>query len=363
MKGLELHLDFVTPLWTADATGKARHVEGTGLIGSLRWWYEALIRGLGGWACDPSDSKERCPQDVTVTAENVDDALCPACQLFGATGWAKPFSMAVDDDTSGGYPPTGRRREATTGDRKDREGEHSAWFFSPGRSGRVRLAFLPRRPEDQLVPFRMLGLLEFIRRNAALGAKTNLGYGLFRWLREPRPLDLVTKEFAGMMTEQARSGRRAEPRRRPDLRQMFFARVALDKPWGSQDFVNFKYDLRAAFRDEAIIRDLVPDGGARTILRHFLLGTVKGRDAPQASKVKMALVPPDQRNLRVWGWVPSRLIGDVQREAIVDLLCQEIACPEGRHVVRWREFDSSRDTVGRFTDSTEYLSSFMEEQR
>lgn len=40
-------LRFLPPLWTADAGKTPQRAVGTGLIGSLRWWYEALVRGLG----------------------------------------------------------------------------------------------------------------------------------------------------------------------------------------------------------------------------------------------------------------------------------------------------------------------------
>lgn len=52
----------LTPLWTGDAERKSGTLRETGIIGSLRWWYEALIRGLGGTACDPTvkESNTKC---------------------------------------------------------------------------------------------------------------------------------------------------------------------------------------------------------------------------------------------------------------------------------------------------------------
>lgn len=61
----------------------------TGLLGSIRWWFEVVIRGLGGEACDPSNSK--C----------TDSNHCVVCELFGCTGWARKFGFQVfDDDNS-----------------------------------------------------------------------------------------------------------------------------------------------------------------------------------------------------------------------------------------------------------------------
>lgn len=75
----------LTLLWTGDANKKCRTLRETGIIGSLRWRYEALIRGLGGSACDPTNSK--C---------NGKDH-CDACELFGCTGWARKFRLEVEE--------------------------------------------------------------------------------------------------------------------------------------------------------------------------------------------------------------------------------------------------------------------------
>ncbi len=55
----------------------------TGLLGSIRWWFEVLVRGLGGSACDPTDTK--CE----------DRNHCVACEIFGCTGWARKFRFEV----------------------------------------------------------------------------------------------------------------------------------------------------------------------------------------------------------------------------------------------------------------------------
>jgi CRISPR-associated protein Cmr1 len=74
----------LTPIWTGDADRKNTTLRETGIIGSLRWWYEALIRGLGGTACDPTNTN--CNRDNH----------CDACELFGCTGWARKFRLEVE---------------------------------------------------------------------------------------------------------------------------------------------------------------------------------------------------------------------------------------------------------------------------
>lgn len=58
----------------------------TGLLGSIRWWFEVLVRGLGGYACDPTRTK------CTV------EKRCVVCELFGCTRWARKFAFAVLDN-------------------------------------------------------------------------------------------------------------------------------------------------------------------------------------------------------------------------------------------------------------------------
>lgn len=44
---LTINLKTLTPLWTGGADGKSDRLHATGIIGSLRWWYEVVVRELG----------------------------------------------------------------------------------------------------------------------------------------------------------------------------------------------------------------------------------------------------------------------------------------------------------------------------
>ena len=62
---MEFKLKALTDIWTGGVNsrdGSTLHI--TGIKGSIRWWYEVLIRGLKGYACDPSDEKWRCTLDL-----------------------------------------------------------------------------------------------------------------------------------------------------------------------------------------------------------------------------------------------------------------------------------------------------------
>lgn len=104
---MEITIKTLTPLWTGGIeTGKMDRIHETSLIGSLRWWYEAIVRGLGGTACDPtSDNPEhRCQFDTKAyeDAKKQNDpkaiekgltTVCHVCRLFGCTGWKRRFEL------------------------------------------------------------------------------------------------------------------------------------------------------------------------------------------------------------------------------------------------------------------------------
>lgn len=77
----------LTDIWTGDHQGKAGHTIPTGLLGSIRWWFEVLVRGLGGSACDPTAPNDRCPDQ--------NGRRCVVCELFGCTGWGRKFRFEV----------------------------------------------------------------------------------------------------------------------------------------------------------------------------------------------------------------------------------------------------------------------------
>lgn len=76
----------LTDIWTGAADGTSKRLVRTGLLGSIRWWFEVLVRGLGGSACDPSN--KNCQ----------DRNHCVVCELFGCTGWARKFRFEVLDE-------------------------------------------------------------------------------------------------------------------------------------------------------------------------------------------------------------------------------------------------------------------------
>ncbi|MCX8071767.1 MAG: type III-B CRISPR module RAMP protein Cmr1 [Candidatus Binatia bacterium] len=76
-------LEARTDVWTGDADRRGDRTITTGLLGSIRWWFEVLVRGLGGTACDPTGRQSQR------------NSHCVVCELFGCTGWARKFRLEV----------------------------------------------------------------------------------------------------------------------------------------------------------------------------------------------------------------------------------------------------------------------------
>ncbi|GIW72671.1 MAG: hypothetical protein KatS3mg102_2213 [Planctomycetota bacterium] len=116
----------------------------TGLLGSIRWWFEVVVRGLGGGACDPS--RHQCPDHRKAPADP--GHHCVACELFGCTGGARKFRFDVLDESD------------KIQQRQIKRGQSFQLRFTPPR---------PVAPEE----WALLDLtLRLIARYGAMGSKT-----------------------------------------------------------------------------------------------------------------------------------------------------------------------------------------------
>jgi hypothetical protein len=153
------------------------------LLGSLRWWLEVLVRGLGGSACDPAEPDDRCPDK--------NDKHCVVCELFGCTGWARKFRFDVLDEGGKVKGDQIKKDEA------------------------FRFRFTPLRPMcDQ--EWALLDLtLRLIADYAAIGGKTVL-----KPSKEPGLADLDLTDFEqGDHCVQVRNARRGLPLARRNIVQ------------------------------------------------------------------------------------------------------------------------------------------------
>lgn len=176
---MNLKIKTLTPLWTGDVDGKCNKIKETGIIGSLRWWYEAIVRGLGGYACDPT-SDNRCElSGKEKTHEERLENLCPSCFLFGCGGWKRGFRLEIT--TIGQSTPF----QLATLDKKGKFNHR--WLSkifekSIGTDlpfGEVSLDFKWLRSDEEIEQLKaLLSVMNYI---GAIGAKTQYGFGQFEW--------------------------------------------------------------------------------------------------------------------------------------------------------------------------------------
>ncbi len=104
---MEFRLKALTPIWTGGVKKNDNSIlHLTGIKGSIRWWYEVLIRGLDCYACDPTADGhcELKPKELNrdkPLAEQIKKQICPACYMFGCTGWSGKFILKLmEPDTN-----------------------------------------------------------------------------------------------------------------------------------------------------------------------------------------------------------------------------------------------------------------------
>lgn len=315
---MELKVRTLTPLWTGGLeAGKVDRIHETGILGSLRWWYEALVRGLGRVACDPSTTT--CIYDPV----KPNNGLCDVCQVFGATGWRRRFRLTIIEgsdvtDASIQHPIKANRTHTYTGGKP----RTPTWYFphQPKKgSFTIHLQSLaPGFPVDVIA-----GLIQFTADWAAIGARPQMGFGVIESVNgqlDTRPLYDWLVPIAGNY--------RVDPQL-PSLQNLFLARIRLQNAT-EQDTFNLKYDLRRLFAKDKP-------------LRHYIMGTTNG--GRMAAKVKMSRPYGDGR-MRVWGCIPEQADvygGSWDRNAVVNAICQHLSAKYTLQV--WREMNSPRDPV------------------
>jgi CRISPR-associated protein Cmr1 len=238
---MQITLKTLTPLWTGGVDQTCDRLHETGLIGSLRWWYEALVRGLGGYACDPTehsctfDEDKYCKSKADDERQRLRNAgVCDACQLFGCTGWARKFRLKTSDgemlfEGENVLIPSGRVHQSRKGP------QAGGWLvFSTSRIGEIELELIPLRSVD-LAPISTI--LSLISRHASLGAKGSNGYGIIQ-AQNIQPQLTWLDAFPGSSPLRNQS--------LPDFRDFFFAKFQFDEPVDHKSWWQNIYGIRQA---------------------------------------------------------------------------------------------------------------------
>ncbi len=246
-KPMEIKIKNLTPIWTGGVEGKCDRLHETGIIGSLRWWYEAVVRGLGGYACDPAE--ESCKFDTksykkSLSGDNtLDNALsvglkevCPACWLFGCTGWKRQFQLQIENApitplhfrTSIDMNKSWLRR-IFGGESQNIDNLHV--FF-----GDLRFRFLIRASNTDSTDYvrsQLLMLFLFISKYGGLGAKLQHGFGQVQILETGSATGDGVNDGLKALYRQINSGKF----------KFLKAAGSLDTPYNLQNFISLDYDL------------------------------------------------------------------------------------------------------------------------
>jgi CRISPR-associated protein Cmr1 len=188
-------VETLTPLWTGDINGKCSKIKETSIIGSLRWWYEALVRGLDGSACDPTGGN-RCP-----SPEDGSKNRCDVCEFFGCTDWSRRFSLRVEkspgfaemkflsriEHESFYYNRKGRRipTDLSNWYKLVYQDTHLQAFFGGIELAALSHSSISNQHINDIVAF----LLKLISAGGGIGAKSQIGFGLIN-LKNEKEFDL-----------------------------------------------------------------------------------------------------------------------------------------------------------------------------
>lgn len=243
----ELHTH--TPLWTGGIDGTCDRLHETGLVGSLRWWYEALVRGLGGYVCDPaSDNPEaRCSFDskafegATSQGASADQAVllglrtvCPVCYLFGCTGWARRFQLRARDVPTTPLHFCITTKMNTTWLKKVFGGKSQSIDSLSVPYGKLRFQVITARNEEEYASSQLSLVLRLAARYGGLGARLQHGFGQ---VEVQLPHELAATEptaSVSMLSDKLASG------------MLRSAGPAAEIPFDLQRFVSLTYDVPTA---------------------------------------------------------------------------------------------------------------------
>jgi CRISPR-associated protein Cmr1 len=244
---MEITLKTLTPLWTGGVDQTCDRLHETGLIGSLRWWYEALVRGPGGYACDPTseDPKARCEFDTEAYEKAKKDGkpddeaiqaglhnVCPVCYLFGTTGWARLFQLRAIE-----IPMTHLHFRTTLKMNQDWfkcvfGGEKQNIDSLQAPYGELRFQFIPRRYDAEYAKSQFALILHIAGQYGGIGARLQHGFGQFVF--PPELINITLQK--GWEDLQAKI-------------QMGFLRTdghVVDIPFDLRNFVSITYEISSA---------------------------------------------------------------------------------------------------------------------
>lgn len=312
---LILHLETLTPIWTGSAeTGEMERIQETNIIGSLRWWAEAIVRGFNaevcpGGKCSINSNDSRPPEKQ----------ICPVCQVFGTTGWKRRFRLTVIEEALIDYK------------------EEIVGWKATSKPQTGNFTVIIQSLFADFNPLIIAGLLQFVANCGVFGGKTSMGFGKMK-IKEPY-IDLhplVTLLSSIKVNSYKRD-------KYPSIQKFFFAKIKISEK-SNYYTLSIKKELTGIFSENSRVKCEV-------------MGGRDGRNL-YSSKIKISHID-SIGIIHVYGYLPASIdIYGITRydkmKEIYDILSSKY------HLVEWREYNSPRDNMtGESNDLFCYLKSFF----
>lgn len=342
---MKIALTTLTPLWTGGTDPKEmRRIHESGVVGSLRWWYETIVRGLAGAGC--AQDKVCDPTGPAAGRCNYEkhEWVCHACRLFGATGWARQFNLELNGGShlfTAGNQITLRAPDGRNG-----------WVFgNPMTSYTTPITGALHRVRGAHTINDLAVTMAIISRWGGLAAKTQHGFGVVQMQNEQG--EVVPYKLGDFLRFGATA---TDDGDLPSLKNLFFAKLCFkdgvaDKWWrdanlGTGDIsggggwpMSDSWRVSAPFSVPIApaIKYKLRFGGTPTPTSY--LAAARGRypeqfffgDAGQNNRKAMLNVSHAYKDdgrwkFRIWGWLPEQdahgLNRDINREQLMRQLHQ-----------------------------------------
>lgn len=349
-----INLTTLTPLWTGDIERNSSHVKDTSIVGSLRWWYEALVREMDGKACNvTSDNpRERCDY------ERDKGNICDACKLFGCTGYSRRFRLDVGEINSiplffvshqNVYLSNGNWLSRIFGGKRSKKDGETYFSFDKrmlfsSDPFEIRIKTLDA---NQDAYHAIYFLLWFVSEYGGLGAKTQNGFGQVKMMN---PNDKLLKEGKDYIKNQI-GGQENEEKISYDLNDFFSIEFEIEDknpyygvgkeigdPLGfdyREHFIPCAFDVRYKMRSWNPLTKMGENWGMRPFFiekfganieakqktKSLLGGDLEGTSSRIFVTHLFKESASDNYHLKIWGFVP-RDIED--KEKVVELVKQYI---------------------------------------
>jgi len=205
---MEIALTTLTPIWTGNIDKSSINIIENGILGSIRWWAEAINRGSDYTSCDPTNDDYQCPQNI-----NNRNKYCLSCFIFGATGKRRLFKIQLEGGDS-----LFQQYIQIKPNRRNR-----GWYYpGSGIMGDISIKIIPLnrifKNEYVTLPVSIASKL------GGIGAKNQLGYGVSNLNKIP---DININEYFNSELKHNPNIRKnvGNQSRYPNLKDMFFAKI------------------------------------------------------------------------------------------------------------------------------------------